>query len=293
MTTKTSDLGDRTKYIGASDMGALIGVSPYASAIDVWRRLVEGATDTAGEPARIGLLLEPVIVQEYEHQTGYVTRRQNLVKHPDYPWLVGHPDRIIVGEPGLMDAKASAYATGYGEPGTDEVPPAVRVQMAMYMGLTRRLWADVAMFKGTTGLSIYRVHHDADLYSRLISVAVDFWEHNVLGKLPPPVDGSDGYRKYLADRFPVDSGTEMVATPEVALLVEALIDAQAAAKVASARVELAKNQLKDVMGEASTLLATAGKVTWKMQAASSYTVERKAERVLRCYPAKGTEERAA
>lgn len=293
MSAKTSDLGDRSTYLGATDIAALVGVSQYKAPIDVYRFKVEGAPDIAGDAARIGLLLEPIIVAEYEHQTGYTTRRQNEAVHPDYPFIRVHPDRIIVGQPGLMDAKASQYAHGYGEPGTDDVPPAVRVQMAVLMGVTRRLWADVALFKGTGGLTVYRVHHDPELYGQLVAVAVDFWQHHILAKVPPPADGSEGYRKFLADRYPTDAGTEMVATPEVALLVEELDAAQAAEKAAKEHVGLVKNRLMDAMGEHSVLLASAGKVTWKMQAASSYTVERKAGRVLRFYPVKASEEIAA
>jgi predicted phage-related endonuclease len=38
----TSDLGDRTSYLGATDIAAIVGVSPWAAPIDVYRAKVEG-----------------------------------------------------------------------------------------------------------------------------------------------------------------------------------------------------------------------------------------------------------
>jgi putative phage-type endonuclease len=259
----TQDLGDRTKYLGASDIAAIIGVSPYCSPIELWQQKVGLLTVEESDFMRAGTVLEDSIVTLYEQRYGYRTQRRNLpYVHDDHPFVQGHVDRIVVGEPGLMDAKASAYGPGYGEPETDQVPPHIRVQMTTYTGLTGRGWADVALLRNLR-LDRFRVEHDGTLYAQLVGVAVDFWHEHVIKGIPPQIDGTEEYRRYIGNRFPVDDGTEMVATPELALLVEELAAVQAEGDAVERREELVKNRLRDAMGAATTLLAPGGKVTWK------------------------------
>lgn len=259
----SSNLGDRTKYLGASDIAAIIGVSPYCSPIELWQQKLGLLTVDESPYMRAGTVLEDSIVTLYEDRTGYRTQRRNLPYiHEDHPFLQGHVDRIVIGEPGLMDAKASAYGPGYGEPGTDQVPPHIRVQMTMYTGLTGRAWADVALLRNLR-LDLFRVEHDGSLYAQLVAVAVDFWHEHVVKQVPPEVDGTEEYRRFLSGRFPADDGAEIVATPEVALLVDELADVQREGDAIERREELLKNRIREAMGGASVLLAPGGKVTWK------------------------------
>jgi putative phage-type endonuclease len=259
----TANLGDRRTYIGASDIAAIIGVSPYLSPIELWQQKVGLTTSEESEYMRAGTVLEDSIVTLYEQRSGYRTQRRNApYVHEDHPFIQGHVDRIVIGEPGLMDAKASAYGPGYGEAGTDQVPPHIRVQMGTYTGLTGRAWADVALLRNLR-LDLYRVEHDGTLFAQMVAVAVDFWHEHVIKEVPPEIDGTAEYRRFLSDRFPVDDGMEMVATPEVALLVDELAVVQREASDIDRREELLKNRLRDVMGNASVLLAPGGKVTWK------------------------------
>lgn len=259
----STDLGDRTKYLGASDLAAIIGVSPYCSPIELWQQKVGLLTVEESPYMRAGTVLEDSIVTLYEERTGYRTQRRNAPYiHDEYGFIQGHVDRIVVAEPGLMDAKASAYGPGYGEPGTDQVPPHIRVQMTTYTGLTGRAWADVALLRNLR-LDLFRVEHDGTLYAQLVAVAVDFWHEHVVKQVPPEVDGTEEYRRFLSGRFPVDDGGEIVATPEVALLVDELAEVGRAIGDMERREELVKNRLREAMGDASVLLAPGGKVTWK------------------------------
>jgi len=267
----SQDLGDRTKYIGGSDVGAILGVSPYSSPIELWLEKTGQATTETNEAMLAGSVLEDSIVTLYEQRTGHTTQRKAApYVHPDHPYLRGHIDRLIVGERGLMDAKASAYGPGYGEAGTDQVPPHVRVQMAWYLGLSGRSWCDVALLRNLR-LDIYRIEHDPELYAGLVSVAVDFWTENVLTGTPPTVDGTDDYRRFLSSRFPKDDGVEMVATPELALLVDELAAVRADADIVERRRTLVENRIREAMGEASALLAPGGKVTWRKNKDSART----------------------
>lgn len=297
---RTSDLGDRTSYLGATDIAAIVGVSPYRSPLDVYREKVEGVTSEVSHVMRWGLLMEDAICQEAEGARGYRLVRRNEAVHPEHPFIRIHPDRLVVGQPGLFDAKSTWDHGGYGEPGDDDpesgrlaqVPPHVRVQMTIYTGVLRRKWADVGVVRYRPPLALYRVNHDPALYVACVGEAVRFWHEHIVAKVPPPVDGSEGYQRYLTDRFPKDDGTERVATPEQSLLVEELAAAKAAESAAKKRAELAQQRIEEVMGEATALLSSAGKVTWKQQTRGSYVVAEATFRAFRFTPAKGKEEAA-
>ena len=263
---------ERRDFLGATDVAAILGLSPYRAPIDVWRRKM-GLDD--GEPGtermRLGQILEQAIADAYSEQTGRQLRRVREVRHPRHPFLVGHPDRLIVGERGVFEAKASASTRGYTVPSGaglgDErldVPPSVRVQAIWYTGLTDRDWTDVVLL-AHMGLHTIRVPHDAELYDDLVSAAVDWWQRHIVGREEPPPDGSDGYRRHLAERFPRDSGEELVATPEQTLLADELRSAVADAKAAEERKAGIENRLRAAMGEATRLIGPGFAFTWRAQ----------------------------
>jgi putative phage-type endonuclease len=267
--TAVDRLGDRRTYLGATDIAAVVGVSPWASAIDIYRQKVEGIEVDATAEMMWGLLLEDAICDGYTEQEGRELFRRNEVVHPDYPFLRFHPDRLVRGEPGVFDAKATWQRGGgkYGEPGTDQVPPQVRVQMVLYSGATKREWADVGLLRRPP-LAVYRVPADPVLYDWLIAEAVRFWTEHVEAKVPPPPDGSESYRHYLAERHPKAEEIEMVATPEQQLLVDELRAAMGAEKKAAEHAQLLKNRLMDAMGPAAVLLAPGARITWRNSAPS-------------------------
>jgi putative phage-type endonuclease len=259
----TQDLGDRRTYIGASDIAGVIGVSPFTSPIELWQHKHGLLEQDVNDAMRMGTLLEDAICQLYEEREGVRTHRRNApYVHPVYPFIQGHVDRLVMGHPLGMDAKASLYAPGYGEDGTDQVPPHVRVQMAIYMGLSKRERWDVALLRDMR-LRVYHLTHDPELYEALVAEAVRFWTEHVLTGIPPAIDGTEEYRRYLSARYPADDGIEMVATPELALLVDDLAGVRQDVRALESRQTLIENRLRGAMGDASVLLAPGGKVTWK------------------------------
>ena len=57
---------NRANFLGGSDIGAIVGVSPYRSAIDVWLEKTGKAIDTAdGFALRFGSFAEGFIAEEY------------------------------------------------------------------------------------------------------------------------------------------------------------------------------------------------------------------------------------
>jgi predicted phage-related endonuclease len=260
-------LGDRTTYLGATDIAALAGLSSWKAPIQVYEEKAEGRVDDASTVMEWGLLLEDPICKGYEKQTGRRLFRRNEIVHPDHPFIRFHPDRLVRGEPGVFDAKSTWVSTsGYGEPGTDEVPPGVKAQMVLYCGATGREWADLGVLRRRPPLDIYTVRADPELYEWLIEEAVRFWNEHVVAKVEPPPDGTEAYRRHLSAKFPRDLGSELVATPEQALMADELREAIAAAKAAEEHKTALENRIRAAMGDATVLIGPGFRCTWKVQA---------------------------
>jgi putative phage-type endonuclease len=268
---------ERTQGLGGTDVAAIVGVSSYRTPIEVYlEKRGERPAQEQSWRMRMGQILEDAIADAYAESTGRQLVRIGVVRHKTYPFLYVHPDRRVVGEPGLVECKATSRASSY----ADGPPPAVRVQTNWQMALTDRLWVDVAVLSATDDIAIHRVDRDQGLIDALIEAAVAFWTDHVQTGIPPEVDGTDAYRRYLAARHqPVEE--ERTATAEQVLLLDELRLAQRAEKDAAEHVALIKNRLAEQMGTATRLLAPQGNVTYRMQKASEYVVKREETRVLR------------
>ncbi len=88
---------DRTKYIGGSDIGAILGLSSFRSPIDVW---LEKTGKAAKQPdslsLRFGSFVEEFVANEYTKATGFCLRHdESIYTHPNYPFMGAHIDRFI------------------------------------------------------------------------------------------------------------------------------------------------------------------------------------------------------
>ena len=65
-------LRGRKHYLGGSDIAAILGLSSYKSAVDIYLEKTSDNinNDTTSQPARWGILLEDIIAKEYSHITG-------------------------------------------------------------------------------------------------------------------------------------------------------------------------------------------------------------------------------
>lgn len=135
----------RAHGIGGSEIAAVVGLSPYESAFSLWHRkqgLIGPVEET--EEMYWGKVHEAGICARFaaEHPDLDVTPAPTY-RHPDRPWQIANPDRLA--GPDLFEAKTARDDTGWGEPGTDQVPVHYRCQCIQYMDVTgrRRCWLGV------------------------------------------------------------------------------------------------------------------------------------------------------
>ncbi len=254
----------RERGIGASEAAAALGLSRWESPYALWARkcgLVPAPEPTVA--MQIGTALEPMIAGLYRAETGIALRRVNrLLRSKAHPWMLASLDRR--GADGrLVELKWSARGDGYGEPGTDEIPDEVLVQVVQQMAVTGAASADVGVVRGSR-FDIYGpILRDPAAEQLVVEGTHDFWGH-VERREQPPVDGSDATARALAAVYPKDDGEELVADAIGCELLRQLREETAIRDDAAGSIAELKAQLKSVMGPASALSAPGiGRVTYR------------------------------
>lgn len=104
----------------------------------------------------------------------------------------------------------------------------------------------------------------------LSGIAKDFWESNVLTKLPPLVDGSEASTDLLKNLYPnSEPGTELILPEEAAELIKQREELKGQAKELETQISECENKLKNFLKENETGICGDRKVTWKTYSRAS------------------------
>lgn len=257
----------RRSGIGGSEIAAVVGMSPFASPMQVWLEKTQGERREKNDRMRLGDLLEPVVLQLYVDRTGAeLDTRLGTLRHPDHPHVLATPDAVadILGERWLLEAKACTWRKRieWGEPGTDEVPPHYLLQVQWTMAVAGLQRADVAVLFGGETLEVYTVHADPELQAWLIEESGRWWARHVEGNEPPPIDESDAATRWL-QRIEQMRPEYLPATAEATAHAMAYRRATAAEKQAKADRAWAGNHLRALIGEDAGIQGEGWRATWK------------------------------
>jgi putative phage-type endonuclease len=178
----------RVKHIGASDMPAILGLSPWASAMDIWfvKTGKVKPEDTENAAADIGSALEPYILNELApNDLGPIETRDEKGK----PFFIVDPrdgilattlDGRVIETGNPVEAKCRGIfrpmEQGWGEPGTDDIPQDILVQASVQMICTCRMSCHIAAILGGRGYQLYRAELDNDVAAMLMEAADKFWQ---------------------------------------------------------------------------------------------------------------------
>jgi len=258
----------RPHGIGGTDIAAVLGLSPYRTALEVWTRLVRCVEHNLddGLHLRFGRHAESFVAGEYERATGLMTHTHDgPLFHPEHRFMFGHVDRLVT-KPGagtafeggrvltdrLLECKtASAYSRHeWGDEGTDRVPRAYLLQCAWYLSITGCQIADLAVLLGNNDFRVYRIERDTELEGLLQSHARRFWLDHVLPMVPPrPVTAGDA-----ALLFPREvDGASVEASPELLQTLERYRDLMAQGSALGSECERLRAEILAYMGDAGAL----------------------------------------
>lgn len=269
-------LAERRKGIGGSDVAAILGVSPWATPLNVWLDKTGRAIEKPEtEAMRIGTELEDFVARRYTQETGRTVQRFKKMLHKGV--LLGNLDRLVV-----MDGQK--IASHQGEIRTDtllecktasvewngEVPLHYMMQIQHYCGLNPMLkHADVAVLNLVhKHFEVYRVERDDEAIAAMQERLSAWWEEYVIGdKMPPPVNEEDCRMAWSVSK----TGKSAIATDDILWKLEEYCVAQAEKDKADERVKLLKGAICAFMQDAAILTDAQGNTlaTWRNNKDSS------------------------
>jgi putative phage-type endonuclease len=268
---------DRSKFLGGSDAAAVMGLSPWATPVELWQQKTGRVEREAPDAARQkifdrGHKLEPFIIdmvidklRERGHEVELLATNQRYVD-PEHAFLSCEIDFEILldGEHINGDAKSvSGFARKkWGEEDTEDVPIEYAAQFMHGLMITGRSRCLVAALRSFDEVEIYWVNRDEETIAGMRPMLVSFWVDHVLADAPPdPMTFGD-----IKALFPLDNGQSIEATDDIREKVSRLADVKRQIKA----LEDIEESLTFEVGEfisPNSVLTFAGQelATWKGQ----------------------------
>jgi putative phage-type endonuclease len=181
-------LRNQVGVISGSEIGAILGLSPFTSAMTLWaEKTGRLERPRIGNTAmRLGQLVEPAIRELYKEQhPDHVVEEVGTYASKSYEWMHANPDGIC------FDENEQAYILEIKHTATywDAVPEHYKAQVFWYMfvfGLKKTVFAVVNAGR----YKEYEVLWDDFEWDSMLQ-AVNRFRQNVLENLQPEWDGSE------------------------------------------------------------------------------------------------------
>ena len=266
-------LTQRKKGIGGSDIAAIIGVSQFKTALDVYLSKTTDQPEQKGEHLYWGHALENPIIDRFIRDTGAnVIRQPEMRRHPDYEWAIANADALITNSDtieAILEIKTSSAfkSREWGADDTDEVPIEYIAQVQWYMWIYNLQEAYIAALIGGNQYRQYHIKRDDELIAMLAEKAQAFWQNHVIPRIPPnPQDGADAQKLY-----PSDNGDTAEADSATLTAYAELRELKAQEKELKAQIAAKEDLLKIKIGSYSAMQANGNTLfTWKTQSSSRF-----------------------
>lgn len=197
----------RKQGIGGSDSGAICGLNPYRSAIQVYYdKTTEDIEDIDNEAMRQGREMEDYVARRFMEETGKKVRRANaMFYNEENKFMLADVDRMVVGENAGLECKtASPFMAEYWS--GDKIPLSYQMQCYHYMSVCNAdAWYVAVLIYGKE-FKVYKLERDEEIITNMIKLEKNFWENNVLKRILPEPDGSKLADSVIAEYFKESTG---------------------------------------------------------------------------------------
>ena len=263
----------RTKGIGGSDVGAILGISPYKQPLRVYMEKT-GQWDSEdlsdNEAVEWGNILEPIIAKKFsEKNKQYKIQNCNyILQNPDYPFMLANIDRALFHPEkgwGILEIK-TANARMESKWETDHIPDEYSLQIQHYLAVSGLDWGYVAVLIGGQKFKQYYVERDQELINILIEKESDFWMNHVEALEPPMANVMMDCRDIFDKLYPV----ETIANLELEFDDEHILSCIDKIEEANSMIdhyknvkEIHENIIKDKMANHEKAKFHGGSISWK------------------------------
>ncbi|OPX46352.1 YqaJ-like viral recombinase domain protein [Ruminiclostridium hungatei] len=302
----------RKTGIGGSEIAALFGKSNYASPLSIYMdKMSDEIRDESSENEFLewGKTLEPLIREKFpakfKKTTGIdieVREFPYIMQSLDCQFMLANIDGLVApqqdykfnvqvsdgeweecfipaGLTGILEIKTGSGFTAKNWK-ENSLPDNYFLQTQSYLGITGLSYAFVVALIDKHLLWRY-IPRDDEIITIIKERVHEFWTENILKKVPPAPIGSDIDTGILKSMYPQE-------LKDKALNLDHMADKRIRYKQLAEEIknlqkeqDTIKQEFMSVLGDAEVGFCGDKKVSWKMQAGSTYTVTRQPQRILR------------
>lgn len=242
----------RAEGIGASEIAAVVGLSPFESPFSLWHRKkgnLPGA-DPANELFYWGHALEPLVAEKFAAlHPEFAVERFGTYRSVEREWQIANIDRSLHSVAdgfSVLEIKTTRFGDGYGSTGGDQIPVHVRCQVMQQMDVFSAPYAWVAVLIGGNEYREYRIDFDEADAAALREAGAAFWT-SLETDDEPPIDASFETFQAVRDLHPAIDGSDVEVNPA---LYGRYAVTKADADAATAAHRQAKSELLAAIGNA-------------------------------------------
>lgn len=260
---------ERRKYLGASEVAAVLGLDPFKGPHDIWAEKMGllGESEES-EAAEMGKLLESPILQRYAIRNSVEIRSPGPIVSTSLPWARATPDALDARDINVQVKLVGARMLHHWE---DGVPEYVQLQVQWEMMVLNDHFptcteSKVVALLGGTEYREFDVPRDDEVISALREVCGAWWKRHIVGGEMPPIDGSEACKAALSAKFRRSDGVAE-PDPEIAALIRHYDAARKAESAARAEKDATGNALRALIGEREGFKDAAVSALWKFDSA--------------------------
>ena len=201
-----TDFPDRHTYLGASEVAAALGYSPYQTPLDLWRNKREKKEIESNDAMEWGRILEPIVISVYEMRRNVsIIQKQQLYQNEESGTIRCHLDGFDNEISSIIEVKTARFWR-------EEIPLHYQIQAHIQMALTGY---DKVRFVVLSNTNEYRddqyVYRSDDTLNWLKAAEIWWQKYMIEDEEPKPINYVD------ATKIP-SNGKIIEATPDLLTL---------------------------------------------------------------------------
>lgn len=187
-------LSYRPKSMGASDAGAILGLNPWKSAVDVWLEKTGQAEPIADNwNMKIGRDMEPLIRGYIFEQEGLRIRQDNFIRYDKKdPLFSTNLDGVVIGEKVPVEIKTTTMDR-------EDIPDYYFAQAQHQLMVMNKPYLYFATLNlgYNKNLTVNRFDRNDVFIKKMRAEMKKFWVENVIAKIPPlPMSVEDAAKAF-------------------------------------------------------------------------------------------------